>query len=307
MVKMLHILVLILKVIGIILAVILGILLLVIGIVLFVPIRYEASAKCDGTIESLRAKLKVTWLLHLLRADVLVKGKKLKWQVRAAWFKKTSALSFGKEKEGTANEETKTVEKADSKDEIHTEAAEIITEKLEEPEAGVKESRLEEPAKEAADEAKEQKVEEPSRKSKKTKKTDTDNTDKEKKRSISDKIKDLLQKKDKITDFLTDKSHVRAFQKVKKALFIMLKRWKPKKINAKVHFGFEDPSVTGKVLAGLSIMYPFLGDTTEIIPDFENFSFLKFSIIISSNPVIEILGILVQISFGNSSILSILL
>ena len=101
---MLHILLLILKIIGIILAVILGIILLLVGIILFVPIRYEIAAKCDGTVESLRAKVKATWLLHLLRADVLVKGTKLKWQVKAAWIKKSNALVFGERKEEGKNE-----------------------------------------------------------------------------------------------------------------------------------------------------------------------------------------------------------
>ena len=69
---MLHILLLILKVIGIILAVIVGIILLLAAIFLFVPIRYDISAKCDGSVEGLKAKIKVTWLLHLVRADVFV-------------------------------------------------------------------------------------------------------------------------------------------------------------------------------------------------------------------------------------------
>ena len=45
---------------------------------------------------------------------------------------------------------------------------------------------------------------------------------------------------------------------------------KPKKINIKLRFGFDDPATTGKVLGGLAMLYPFLGDTTEIIPDFEH-------------------------------------
>ena len=250
---MLHILLLILKIIGIILAVILGILLLLIGIVLFVPIRYEISAKCDGTIDSLRAKGKVTWLLHLLQAEFFVKGTKLKWQVRVAWIKKSNAMVFGERKEESGNDAKKAkkdssvdtvqkVEKADVKDKKCKEATEITEEKCEDVKEDAAENRLEETTEESS-------------------KSDA---------SISDKIKDLLQKKEKITDFLTEESHVCAFKKVKKALFVLLKRLKPKKINMKLHFGFDDPSVTGKVLAGLSIIYPFLGDTTEIIPDFEN-------------------------------------
>ena len=44
----------------------------------------------------------------------------------------------------------------------------------------------------------------------------------------------------------------------------------PKKAAIKAKFGFEDPSVTGYILALISIIYPFLEGQTEIIPDFEH-------------------------------------
>ena len=258
---MLHILLLILKIIGIIFAVVLGIILLLVGIILFVPIRYEIAAKCDGTIESLRAKVKATWLLHLLRVEVLVKGKKLKWQVKAAWIKKTNALVFGERKE-----EPKDEAKEEQKTEIPEEKSESTSETIAET---VKEDRLEETSKEFE------------KKSESIPETGETISEEGEKKSISDKIKeniekiktkinDLLCKKEKITDFLTDKSHVNAFNKIKKELLILLRKLKPKKINIKLRFGFDDPATTGKVLGGLAMLYPFLGDTTEIIPDFEH-------------------------------------
>lgn len=271
---MLHILLLILKIVGIILAVILGILLLLIGIVLFVPICYEVSAKCDGTIESLRAKAKVTWLLHLVRADAFVKGTKLKWQIRAAWIKKSSAMSLGERKEGQDDEEkSKTnesdkkiqkVKKTDSENEVSEKTNEVIEnieEKHEECRLEGNHDESEEADTQASGESEKTSIGDKINKIIRKIKTSIQN--------ICDKVKDLLQKKEKITEFLTEESHVRAFKKVKKALFVLLKRLKPDKLTMKLHFGFEDPSTTGKVLAGLSILYPFLGDTTEIIPDFQ--------------------------------------
>lgn len=263
---MLHILLLILKIIGIILAVILGIIILLLGIILFVPIRYEISAKCDGTIDSLKAKAKVTWLLHLLRADVLVKGNKLKWQVRAAWIKKSSAMALGERKEEkndeTKEKESEKVAEEDVKDEVVKETAESIEEKHEADSEKVKEHRLEEDSKESKEKPEDV--------------SETDETVAEEgtKKSVGDKIKEKYEKIketiDKIVDLLTDESHVNALKKIKKELFVLLKRLKPKKVQLKLKFGFDDPSVTGKVLGGISIIYPFLGDTTEIIPDFEN-------------------------------------
>ena len=65
---LLHILLTILRIIGIVLLVLLGILLLVILLLMFVPLRYRLHAKKEG--ERFEADGRMTWLLHLLRADV---------------------------------------------------------------------------------------------------------------------------------------------------------------------------------------------------------------------------------------------
>lgn len=257
---MLHILLLILKIIGIILAVIMGIIILLLGIILFVPIRYEISAKCDGTIDTLKAKVKATWFLRLFWADVLVKGKKLKWQVKAAWIKKSNAVVLGgrKEEKIDETEEAKEVEETVVEKEVNKEVNEEI-----------KENRLEKDSQES-----EEKCEDTSEAgettSEESEKKPVSDKIKEKYDKIRTKIDDLVQKKEKICNLLTQESHIRAFKKLKKEVFVLLKRLKPKKINLKLRFGFEDPSVTGKVLGGISILYPFSRDTIEVIPDFEN-------------------------------------
>ncbi len=85
-----------------------------------------------------------------------------------------------------------------------------------------------------------------------------------------DKIKLLAQKKDKLAGFVHDEVHRKAFFRTKKELFRFLGKLKPERVEAKLRYGFENPYHTGKVLAGLAVMYPFLGDHTEIVPDFEN-------------------------------------
>lgn len=259
---MLHILLLILKVIGIILAVIVGIILLLAAIFLFVPIRYDISAKCDGSVEGLKAKIKVTWLLHLVRADVFVKGKKVKWQVRAAWFRKQNIKEGTKREEEQKNEakdmESQEVEKADVKTESNQTASEVLEEKFENDsqpaEINSGESKTKSDNKNETENKKQKNILEKVKTSV---------------RDVCNKIKDLLQKKEKITEFLTEESHVKAFGKLKKELLVLMKKLKPKTIRVKLHFGFEDPCTTGQVLGGLSIIYPFLGDAAEIIPDFE--------------------------------------
>jgi len=262
---MLHILLLILKIIGIILAVILGIIILLLCIILFVPIRYEISAKCDGTIESLKAKVMALWLLHFIRADVFVKGKLVKWKVRAAWITKSNVVKEKRKEEKNDEKveeqvvETENPEEAPKvSDEGCEETPKVSDEECEET-PRIHEERREETVREDSKEL-----------SKESKKPNVFEKIKQKIQSVIEKIKDLIQKKEKLTEFITSEIHVNAFKKAKKELFILLKKLKPKKIYIKLKYGFEDPYTTGQVLALLGMLYPFLGDTTEIIPDFEN-------------------------------------
>ena len=273
---MLHILLLILKIIGIILAAILGIIIVLLGILLFVPIRYEVSAKCDGNIDTLKAKGKVTWFLHLVRADVFAKGKMLKWKLRLAWFKRTNtATTDAKWKEEKKNE--KVEEKSSTVQNI--EKCPEVSDKGCEENPGVHRERREtckkddirkDLSKKTIIDSETKEKADNNKKKKKIPKEKLIDKIKRKVQSVINRIKDLLQKKEKLIDLITDKVHVNAFKKVKKELFILLRKLKPKKLNIKVRYGFEDPYTTGQMLAGLSMLYPFLGETVEIIPDFEN-------------------------------------
>lgn len=272
---MLHILLLILKIIGVILAVILGIVILLACIVLFVPVRYEITGKCGGTPDSLEMAAKATWLLHLVRADVCFKEQKLRWKLRAAWARKDG----GQERAGpeggiTEDAHRKEKKKDEGKEEI-PETREKSKEELEIGEEERKKSVEEIP--EAKSEAHEtiENVEEP----------ESDGGKRpgiiERIRGILQKIKSffqsfckkirlLAQKKDKLAGFIRDEAHVGAFLKAKKEAFKLLNRLKPSKLAARLRIGFSDPCTTGKALAGLSLLYPVVGEHLDITPDFEN-------------------------------------
>ena len=83
-------------------------------------------------------------------------------------------------------------------------------------------------------------------------------------------INEITEKKDKMSDFLTDETHKNAFLKLKNEAFHLLKKLKPKKIQGEITFGFEDPSLTGRLLAWISMIYPWIGEHTDITPDFEH-------------------------------------
>lgn len=325
---MLHILLLIIKIIGIILAAILGILVLLVCIVLFVPVRYEAMGKGEGPPESLKVKVRVTWLLHLVAVDIYYtlshsassegagiagypdgyRDQRLRWRVRAAWIKKAGGRGGAPEKVPAADE--KPAEAV--ADEKPPEAA--VDEKPPEAvadggnagtEAGniaddiAKERREETQGYENSEERHSEALESKKavhEESEEIKEACEDEKDTSEEREgigqkiqgiyrkiaawfqkikctfseLCDRIKALLEKKDKIAAFIEDEVHVDAFVRVKKELFRCLKCLKPKKADVKVIYGFEDPYRTGQVLAGVSVLYPFIGEYTSITPDFEH-------------------------------------
>lgn len=291
---MLHILLFILKVIGIILAVILGILVLLLCVVLFVPIRYQGQAKSDGTIESMEADIKITWFLHLIKIVIAYKKGSLDYNIRIAW---KNIPEEGEEKnEENSEEDNERVNQKESiaeeekaVSEIRKEYEGISKEIEEEPRLS---ERLEQKPEEDGETVEEEKAGNQPH-SEEVEKTSRSFYEKVKKiggrvkeifrsagqvvekikctfEKICDKIKLLLQQKDRVVEFIQDDTHTAAFQRTKSAVFKLLRRMKPRKLRADIHFGFEDPYRTGQVLAGLGLVYPFIGGCTNICPDFEN-------------------------------------
>ena len=276
---MLHILFLILKIIGIILAVILGLILLVICIVLFVPICYRADLHGSGNARELTAHAKVSWLFGLIKAVFALENGKTDLSVRIAWKKLGDSNPVEDKAEDRAEEKPTPEKKAvmqekqviqgeekqdDTTNRITDKAVEDQTEKAEKseqsakihPENTEKKQRKKKDRKEDSDSA--SKIEQITEKIKCTY------------HKFCDKINEITEKKDKISDFLTDETHKNAFIKLKNEAFHLLKKLKPKKIQGEITFGFEDPSLTGRLLAWISMIYPWIGEHTDITPDFEH-------------------------------------
>lgn len=276
---MLHILFLILKIIGIILAVILGLILLVICIVLFVPICYKADLHGSGNARELTVHAKVSWLFGLIKAVFALENGKTDLSVRIAWKKFGDSDPVEDKAEDRIEEKPKPEKKSvmqekqviqgeekqdDTTNRITDKAVEDQTEKAEKseqtaktrPESTEKKQRKKKDRKEDSDSA--SKIEQITEKIKCTY------------HKFCDKINEITEKKDKMSDFLTDETHKNAFLKLKNEAFHLLKKLKPKKIQGEITFGFEDPSLTGKLLAWISMIYPWIGEHTDITPDFEH-------------------------------------
>ena len=273
---MLHILILILKIIGIIIAVILGILLLLIAIFLFAPVHYEVQGRCDGDLDSLKGKVQITWLLKLIRADILYKNGKMKWRLRLAWIKRGNTGNTGtgkKQKEAQTLQEQ--VEKAGISEMKEAEKTEIFGTEEEEAPQTVRQKSAHAPESEK-------------------RKTENGVPEKEKSvdsekngsfyqrilswiqkikctfRKLCDKIKALSGKKEKLEEFLRDEVHKGAYHKCKKEIFRLMKHLKPKKADVRIVYGFDDPYYTGQALAVFSVLYPFVGGCISVTPDFEH-------------------------------------
>lgn len=276
---MLHTLFLILKIIGIILAAILGLVLLVICIVLFVPICYRADLHGSGSAKELTVHAKVSFLFGLIKAVFALENGKTDLSVRIAWKKlgdsdpvedkaKDRDGEMPKPEKKAVMQKSQTIQKEEQQDgtpnRITDKAVEDETEKIEKteqsakiyPESTEKKQRKKKERKEDSDSA--SKIEQITEKIKCTY------------RKFCDKINQITEKKDKISDFLTDETHKNAFLKLKNEAFHLLKILKPKKIQGEITFGFEDPSLTGRILAWISMIYPWIGEHTDITPDFEH-------------------------------------
>lgn len=86
---------------------------------------------------------------------------------------------------------------------------------------------------------------------------------------IWDKADSLITRRDKIIAILEDERCSRYICKCLKQLRKILIYLRPGIDFLHLHFGFDDPSLTGKVLGYLSFLYPANEDRMTVIPEFE--------------------------------------
>lgn len=251
---MLHVLLCILKIVGWILLVILGIIIVVVGIFLFEPIRYQIRINIEENPKTVFANLKFSWLFRLIRGEILYDKEEVVWTIKVAW------KSFpGEEEEefvsDLALKHPTPKDSSDQKESIRDEK-EKVEEKTEEKKEKKKKEKTEKTEK-IARKKDSKKIQEIFEKIKYTF------------QKICATIKLLQRKKEYILRFLKNDIHKRAWKLCVVQLKKLLHRMKPKKIVGSVEYGTEDPAFTGKILALISMIYPFTGEQIEIIPDFD--------------------------------------
>lgn len=265
---MLHVILFILKLIGYLILGIIVLLALMLTAVLLSPFSYQARGKCDKEIKNLDVHGSFTYLFHLISGEINYKKEQFTWKIRIAWIRKSNIA------------ETVDVKKEDVKksDILQSDNDKILT--------AMEEKEVEKPIykpKIVVSETKKEIVQEETTskknadiKSKKQKKLNLYERAVSKLRTlrctvqkVCDKIKLLIQKKNILMAFITEETHVAAFKKLICELKKLLKKCCPKKVEGDICFGFEEPDLTGKVLAVLGMIYPLIGEHLNISPDFE--------------------------------------
>ena len=283
---MIHILLLILKIIGIILLSILGLIILLILLICLTPLKYEIYGQVNNSKESLAGKIKFGYFFNILNGQFVYKDGRPRYYV--AVFKKKLICSRKPKEESTKEESTKEYEEP-VKESTSKVAREQTKEAHKEPdfemknpfegEITEKDFKYVEKSASSNESSKENKS-----KKKDSKKKDSDKPKEPKKSrfksakekiknmysTICDKIRVLKEKKKIIDTFFNDKIHKKAILKVFKEIKVLLRKLKPYNLKCKAHYGFENPELTGKSLAVISMVLPFIGGELDIQPDFNN-------------------------------------
>lgn len=291
---MLHILLLILKWIGIVLAVFLLLVLLLINLGLFVPVRYRADASCQNDIETLEAEFELSWMWKLFFLTACWKKGKADMKIRIGW-----KYLFSEEKEGKSEEKIEVPEEKEENDlQKEKEEQKFLKEQKESlPPEKTNRSLPENNVQEQAEkrECHQEKTESGIDKEEEEKESFTADRRKaggRKKKPLWDRMKEKISewiescksfwrkilamgrnfrgKKEQIESFLTDASHRRAFCSLKREVRRFLGYVSPQDVKIVGKIGLEDPYMTGQALAVLGMLFPFLGENTVIVPDFEN-------------------------------------
>ncbi len=271
----------ILSVLGIILLSIIGLVLLILLIVLLSPINYRARVVAkNGDIET---NVKVGWMFFI-RFLLDFKDKNLDYRLKLFGIKvfpkkdKPANKQETEEKLATVEASDETVKSVveESKPEISngSEKDSNVTVSGQTVQVSKEQSVSSEKTMQASEN-----VSETSEKVMQTSEEEGDSSIEHEKKSIWVKLDELVAKlkavweicvaeKIEIETFFKRKSTKYTLEVLKKAIFNILNHIRPRKLNGRVEFGFDDPATTGYALAALGAFYGLYCDNLEVTPDF---------------------------------------
>ena len=274
---MLSIILTILKIAGCIILALLLLIILAILLILFVPLRYRAAG---ARYEDITADADVTWLLKLLHVicsfDNKREDEKLRLQVKVFGFTIYSNLKKEKDtgEQKPVTEEIPEQEHFFEEKPEEKEEAENIPEEPEAPAEPEPEEETvfseEEITSEIPEQPKESIKEKLKRKFRR-KQTQPSFAEKleRKMEELQRKAEKIRIKKDHVMQIIEDEKNQRWLKKVLTRLKKLIIYLVPQIDKLYLHFGFKDPSSTGKTLGLLSMLYPVCEDRMQLEPEFE--------------------------------------
>ncbi|MGN0164642.1 MAG: DUF2953 domain-containing protein [Lachnospiraceae bacterium] len=250
----------ILMVLGILILILLGIVLLALIIILAIPIRYKANVCAENGQVYVEAA--VSWM-RFVRIPVSFKNNKMDYSVRIfgkqifpkeeIGAKATFAEKSGKDYETDINNQKENSSQVNNN--VPEDNASIVQDTMQDTmqdetgDFGKKEGFEETAEKSGIKEDFLTKIE-----------------------KILEKLQSVLkiceQEKQEVDRFFKRKSTKYTLDVLKKDILKLLNHIRPRKLSGNAEFGFDDPSVTGYVLAALSVFYGFYCENLDITPDF---------------------------------------
>lgn len=305
---MLHIVLLILKIIGIILGALLAVLLIGLCIALFVPVRYQIEAgrtEAEGA-PPIEASVKITWLLHLINiriqypADVYLRARIFLFTIfRLPQRQKKERGRKGPGKKKNDKEEAAGKRNGEDAENEHGRSQEVEGRRNTESSQSVEGRRNAESGQSVEDVEKAVSVRSEAQKSpaaesiQKSESVQEPGREKQKipflkklkkklvqirrifqkiwytLTGICDKIKTIWENIEYYTDILRSDTFKQAFLLCKDELFSIFSYIRPRKFQADLTIGMDDPAATGKILSYYGMLYPLIGSCVNVIPDFE--------------------------------------
>lgn len=264
---MLPILLLILKIIGIAVLALLGLAVVILLLVLVVPVRYALAGSFDGNV---RLQARITWLLHAVSVTGTY-GDGLDMAVKILGIRLFQKKEAGDER--PVDLDTEEEDREEERDLLKT-GPDPDREQTAEEETEDREDPVSHDETELCEEDLWPEEETPGEKGKRRKKdgpffSGIADSVRKTAGSVRGQWEKLWEFKEKAAAFLTDGENQKTLKLIFCQLRAMICHILPGKVKGKVTFGTEDPAFMGQVLAILSVVYTWYGDSVEITPVFD--------------------------------------
>lgn len=275
----------ILKIIGIILLVVIACILLVAVAILFYPVNYKVNAETNS--EETTASVYISWLFQIFRFRLLYNSKeKLVYDLKILFFQilpekekadKKRKKGNDKKKEKKVSKNVNEKQKAEEND-----TKEETTRKAEQQENKHKKDEQQENKQQKDSAPKTDDIEKAVENDKSFSKKISNLVETIKKkitnlkftfRKICDKIKEIFSGYEKFREFILSEETKETLKFLNTQRKYLFRHIKPNKSDIYLHFGTEDPSTTGEILAVLSLVYAFYPWNLNVVPDFEESCF----------------------------------